>query len=155
MADWLSVTLLIGCGIVLIIIEIVFVPGTTILGILGILMLFGGVYFSYVNFGSSVGTGVLIGTLLVSLTALVYSLRAGVWSKFSLKSQIDSKVNEHEKDDLAVGLQGTAISDLRPVGTAEFSDQLFEVQTNGNYLEAGTNIAIVKISDNKIIVEPL
>lgn len=155
MADWLSVTLLIGCGIILIIIEIVFVPGTTILGILGFLMLIGGVYVSYASFGAGVGSGVLIGTIVVSLTALVYSLRSGVWTRFSLKSQIDSKVNEHEKDSLTVGLQGVAISDLRPVGSAEFLDRLYEVQTNGNYLEAGARIEIIKISDNKIIVEPL
>ena len=37
-----------------------------------------------------------------------------------------------EKSDLRVGMQGKLISDLRPIGTAEFLDKLYEVQTNGN-----------------------
>ena len=155
MADWLSVSLLILVGIILLILEIVFVPGTTVLGIFGFLMLAGGVYYSFINFGSSVGYGVMGGTLVVSAIAIGYSLKSGVWRRFSLKSTIDSKVNEHEKDPLAEGLEGTTISDLRPIGTAEFDDRLYEVQTTGNYLEAGTSVRIAKLSDNKIIVEPI
>jgi len=155
MADWLSVTLLIVIGIILLILEIVFVPGTTVLGVLGFLLLGGGVYYSFVNFGQSVGYSVLGGTLLVSALAIGYSLKAGVWRRFSLKSSIDSKVNEHEQDTLSPGLHGKAISDLRPIGSAEFDDKLYEVQTTGNYLEAGTAVQIIKMADNKIIVEPI
>lgn len=155
MTDWLSVILLVACGIILLILELIFVPGTTILGILGFFMLIGGVYVSFENFGAPVGFGVLLGTAVVSVTALIYSLRSGAWQRFSLKSKIDSKVNEHEQDDLQIGMRGMTISDLRPVGTAEFLDHLYEVQTNGNYLDAGTAIEIIKMLDHKIIVQPI
>ena len=155
MADWISVLLLILCGVVLIIVELIFVPGTTVLGVLGLLSLFGGVYFSFVSFGSSTGGWVLGGTIAFSLLALVYSLRAGTWQRFALKSSIDSKVNEDEKSDLQLGMHGKLISDLRPIGTAEFMDKLYEVQTNGNYLEAGLQVEIISLAENKIIVKPI
>ena len=97
----------------------------------------------------------MVGSLVFSLLALVYSLRAGTWQRFALKTSIDSKVNEDEKSDLEVGMKGKSISDLRPIGTAEFMDKLYEVQTNGNYLEAGLNIEIINLADNKIIVKPI
>jgi membrane-bound ClpP family serine protease len=155
MADWISVLLLIVCGVVLIIIELVFVPGTTVLGILGLVALVGGVLISFSAFGSTTGGLVLLGTVVFSILALVYSLRAGTWQRFALKSSIDSKVNENEMIDLKVGMEGKSISDLRPIGTGEFMDHLYEVQTNGNYLEAGTKIEIISLSDNKIIVKPI
>ncbi len=155
MTDWISIVLLIFSGIALIIIELIFVPGTTILGILGLLALVGGVFISYTNFGSETGNWILIGTSVFSMLALVYSLRSGTWQKFALKSKMESKVNEHEKSELLVGMEGKTISDLRPVGTAEFLDKFFEVQTEGNYMEAGTSIKIANLSQNKIIVKSI
>ena len=155
MADWISVLLLIVCGVVLVILELIFVPGTTILGILGLVSLVGGVVYSFTAFGSATGSAVLIGTIVFSLLALIYSLRAGTWQRFALKSSIDSKVNEDEKAELKVGMKGKSISDLRPIGTAEFMDKLYEVQTTGNYLEAGLNVEITQLSDNKIVVKPI
>ena len=155
MADWISVLLLILCGIILIIIELIFIPGTTVLGILGLVAMVGGVVISFTNFGRSTGFAVLGGTVLFSILALVYSLRAGTWQRFSLNSKMESRVNEDEKLDLRIGMQGKLISDLRPMGTAEFVDKLYEVQTNGNYLEAGARVEIVNLSDNKIIVKPI
>lgn len=155
MADWISVLLLILCGVILVILELIFVPGTTILGILGLVALVGGVYISFISFGSGTGLWVLIGSIAFSILALVYSLRAGTWKRFALESKIESRVNEDEKTSLTVGMQGKLISDLRPIGTAEFLDHLYEVQTNGHYLEAGTKVEIINLADNKIIVKPI
>lgn len=155
MTDWISIVLLIVCGIAFIIIELIFVPGTTVLGILGVLALVGGVFMSFTNYGQEIGVWILVGTLVFTITALVYSLRAGTWQKFALKSTMTSKVNENEKSDLRVGMEGISISDLRPMGTAEFFDKLYEVQTNGNYLEAGTELEIINLSDNKITVKSI
>ena len=155
MTDWISIVLLIVCGIAFIIIELIFVPGTTVLGILGVVALVGGVFMSFTKFGREIGVWVLVGTLVFTITALVYSLRAGTWQKFALKSTMTSKVNENEKSDLRVGMEGKSISDLRPMGTAEFFDKLYEVQTNGNYLEAGIELEIINLSDNKITVKSI
>ncbi len=155
MADWISIILLILCGIAFIIIELIFVPGVTVLGILGLVALIGGVAMSFTSFGRQTGYLILAGTLVFSILALVYSLRAGTWQKFALKSSIDSRVNENEKSELRVGMEGKSISDLRPMGTAEFLDKLYEVQTNGNYLEAGNTVEIANLSDNKIIVKSI
>ncbi len=155
MADWISVLLLILCGVILIIVELIFVPGTTVLGILGLVAMVGGVVISFTKFGSATGFWVLIGALTFSVLMLVYSLRAGTWQRFALNTKMESRVNEDEKLDLKLGMQGKLISDLRPMGTAEFLDKLYEVQTNGNYLEAGNMVEIISLADNKIIVKPI
>ena len=155
MVEWITVIGLILFGLALVLIEIIFIPGTTFVGLIGLSFAGFGIYFSYDYFGNSTGTAVLISFSLVSVAAFVISIRSGVWKRFALRKTITSKVNEGQIQALQVGEKGTSISALRPIGKAEFGDQVYEVTTSGNYLEAGLDIEITRIEKNKIIVEPV
>jgi len=155
MIDWVTVILLITAGIALIVVEIIFIPGTTILGIIGLGMMIFGVFLSYGKFGPNVGTAVLIVTALVGAGMTIVGFRSGVWQKFSLKSANRGRVNEDFKHNLYVDDTGKAVSALRPIGKAEFGDRTFEVRTLGDYIEAGTDIKVIRIDNNRIFVEPI
>ncbi len=153
MGDWIVIVLLIVFGIGLIIAEVIFIPGTTFVGVLGALFIGYGVYTSFVTFGSNTGWGVLVGSFILTLLAVIYSFRSGSWKKFSLKGQMTSKVNEHIDIPMKVGDVGMAISVLKPVGKAEFDDDTYEVKTLGEYVEEDNKVRIIKIENNNIIVE--
>jgi membrane-bound ClpP family serine protease len=155
MIEWLAVILLILFGLGFIIAEIIFVPGTTLLGVIGIVFTIAGIVISYLSFGAGIGTLVLTISLLVGLSVLIYSFKSGVWEKFALKTSINSKFNEGSMDDIQVGEEGITISALRPVGKADFRDKIFEVTTLGNFLPSGTKVRIVSIKNNKIFIEPI
>ena len=155
MITWLVIIGLILFGLGLIIVEVIFVPGTTIVGILGIIFAGVGVYLSFTNFGKGTGTLVLVATGFVALVALVISFRTGVWKKFALKDQISSKFNEHIHITTQEGDEGVALSSLKPIGKAEINEKVLEVKTNGNYVDAGEKVRVIKIDQNKIIVEPI
>lgn len=152
---WLVVAALILAGLTLIIVEVVFIPGTTVVGLLGLIFTIVGIAFSYSYFGNEVGFYVMLGTGIVSAGALYLSFRKGAWSKFSNKSSIDSKVNEGMAEVLSPGEEGVSISVLRPMGTAEFKGKIFEVKTNGEFVNNGIKVRIVKIQSNDILVEPI
>ncbi|MCU0398274.1 MAG: hypothetical protein MUC73_09240 [Cyclobacteriaceae bacterium] len=151
---WLAITVLIIIGIVLLIVEVIFIPGTTVVGILGLVFLLGGILFSYYEYGSSTGNYVLLGTSIAGSIALYLSFRKGAWKKFSLNTSITSKVNEGLLNDLKVGMEGVAVSALRPMGTAEFNGKMIEVKTNGDYLAPGSRLKIIHLQPNEIFVEP-
>ena len=153
--EWITVILLIILGLGFIVAEIIFVPGTTFLGLLGVIFIVAGIIISYTNFGTGTGTVVMLVTFVLGLVLLVYGFKSGAWSKFALKGTIDGKVNEAEKSGLQIGEEGITISTLRPIGKAEFRDTVYEVSTLGNYLEPGTQVRIIQIKQNKIIVEPI
>jgi membrane-bound ClpP family serine protease len=155
MIMWIVVLSLLLIGLALIIVELVFIPGTTLVGLLGLIFTVVGVVISYNHFGSDVGFNILMGTLATTLVGLFYSFRTGAWTKFSLKSSIDSRVNEGSTDQLKVGDEGITVSTLRPMGKAEFQGQNFEVKTLGGYVEPGQKIKIIQIQYNQIVVEPL
>ena len=142
-------------GIGLIILELLFIPGTTVVGILGLGFCIGGIVMAFNYFGPGVGMIVLILTGVVSITMVVISLRSGVWKKFSNRSSIQSKFNEGSSDQLKIGDTGVSLSTLKPYGKVEFNDQEFEAKTNGNYLAQGTKVKIIQLEGNHITVEPL
>jgi membrane-bound ClpP family serine protease len=156
MLDWITVVVLILIGIALVIVEVIFIPGTTILGLIGAGLVIFGIYTAYSNFGSQMGTTVLIATLFVGGLLIFLSFKAGIWGKFALKNTNKAKFNDEYRPHLWENEEGVAVSDLRPIGKAEFGDKTFEVRTFGHMVKSGTRIKVIKVENNNIIfVEPV
>ena len=153
MLEWVTVILLIVIGLALIVIELVFIPGTTLIGILGFVLAGIGIWFGYVALGTTTGHVILGLAVLVAGVTFFYSFRGDAWNRFALKETIDSRVNEDYQHNLEVGEAGVTVSALRPQGTALFKDQQHEVQTVGEFIDPNTTIRIIRLSQHKIIVE--
>ncbi|MFD2513866.1 NfeD family protein [Pontibacter locisalis] len=153
--DWITVILLIGIGLLLIIVELIFIPGTTLVGILGFILTCIGIWIGYAALGTTAGHVILAATVLIAAVAFVYSFRSDSWSRFALKDQNRGRVNEDYQHALQVGEEGKTVSALRPQGTAIFADRHHEVQTNGEFVAPNTPIRIIKLNQNKILVEEI
>ncbi|MEM9671616.1 MAG: NfeD family protein [Cyclobacteriaceae bacterium] len=155
MLDWFSVVVLLAVGIILIVVELIFIPGTTIFGIVGLVLTAAAVVLSFVNYGNTLGFGVMGIAFVLLGIALFFSLRSGAWEKQSLKSSSKSRVNEDIQHNIWKGDKGKAVSALRPSGKVEFKETIVEVSTLGQYVDAGTEVQVIDVEPNKIVVEPL
>lgn len=155
MVAWLTVIVLIVIGLSLINIEVIFIPGTTIVGLFGVIIAAGGIFFSFLYFGQSTGFTVLTVSLVVTLGSLIYFFKNNSWKSMSLHDTMKGKVNEGLTGTLKVGEEGITISTLRPSGKAEFFGKQYEVYTHEGYINAGEKVTILKIESNKILVEPI
>lgn len=155
MLMWIIILSLLVIGLALLIVEVIFIPGTTIVGLLGVGFSVVGVVVAYRNLGDEAGFYILMGTLAATGLGLYFSFRSGAWKRFALKSSITSKVNEGVLDVLSVGEEGITVSSLRPSGKAEFQNKHFEVRTTGNFLNPQTKIKIIQIEGNQIVVEQI
>ncbi len=81
MENWTLILTLLGLGVILWIIEIIFIPGTTIVGIFGTISCIAGVYYSFVKLGTSTGYITLIATSLIGVLFITLALRSGTWNK--------------------------------------------------------------------------
>ncbi len=52
----------------------------------------------------------------------------------------------------SVGAQGVAESDLRPSGKVLLADQLLDVVTEGDYVDAGSTVEVIATAGNRIVV---
>lgn len=155
MGDWVSILLLVIVGLILIYLELVFVPGTTVLGLVGLVLTGIGIYITFETYGTRAGALVMVGSLVTSIIALVWSFRKNSWDRFSLKTTNRSKVNERYTDGLQIEMRGEALSDLKPIGKAEFNNKVYEVTSHGHLIDAGEQVRIIKLVGNKIIVETI
>ncbi len=153
--DWITVIGLVLFGIILVVAEVIFVPGTTIVGILGVLFSGYGIYLGYQNFGATTGTIFLVSTLLLNTVALVVAFKGKSWERFSLKSSMTGKFNQDQNLSLKAGDKGMSISSLKPIGKALFDNEEVEVSSNGGYINENVEIEILRIESKKIFVQPV
>ena len=146
---------LLALGLGLIIIEIIFVPGTTVVGILGFAGMIFGIYLGYAYFGNNTGHALLAISALVSFLSMFWVFKTGAWERFSLKKTSKSKFNEGQNNSLKIGDEGISLSTLKPVGKAEFNFEEFEVSSIGDYIDEREKIKIIRKEGNKIYVEKL
>ncbi len=148
-----GIILLIALGFILLLIELLFIPGTTVVGVFGFLVTATGIYLTFKNFGDTAGYWTLTGSSVGFVVVLVIGFKQDTWSKVALKTSIDSKVNEMDKLGFSIDQEGLAVSDIKPVGKGEFDGVQIEVASDGSFIESGTPIVIQKILQNKIIVQ--
>ncbi|MFA8432972.1 MAG: NfeD family protein [Marinifilaceae bacterium] len=148
------ILLLILLGIVLLLLEFLVVPGITIAGIGGVLLLVGGIFLSYHSYGIQTGHYTLIGTLLFTGMVLMLALKSKTWKKLMLDAQIDSKVEKFEEDKIKEGDEGVALTRLAPMGTVSINNIVLEGKSIGPFIDEKTSVVVVKVVNKIVIVKP-
>ncbi|MEB2782206.1 NfeD family protein [Algoriphagus persicinus] len=140
-------------GLVLLLAEVLFVPGTTVVGIFGLAVSLAGVVYAFLSFEAEIAWWITSVAVILNLAAIVYGFNSGVWNRFSLKSAIRGGAFDGRTDALQIGMPGKTISDLKPIGKASFGDVIYEVKSENGFIPVETDITIIKIENNKILVK--
>lgn len=149
------IIILIAVGLVLMLAEILLIPGVGVAGILGLVSLGGSCFYAFHEFGSATGTVVVIINVVLLVGLTVYVLRAKTWKKLALNTNIDSKIQFFDENALAVGDTGKTLSRLAPTGTARIGDETYEVKSLEGIIDPGIEVEVVMMEDNKIYVKPV
>jgi membrane-bound ClpP family serine protease len=147
------IVVLLIIGFLFLLLEILVLPGTGISGLIGFVLIAIGIWQAYAVLGTRAGTFVLIGSVILSIVSLSVALKSGTWKKASLSSSIDSRVNVVETDKVKVGDSGRTISRLAPMGKALINGIYWEVRSNGALIDENSEVEVIKIENNKIIVK--
>lgn len=149
------IIILILVGLLLVLAEILLIPGVGVAGILGLVSLGGSCFYAFSEFGPGSGTIVTIVNVVLVLALTIYVLRAKTWKKLALNTNIESKVNIFDEEKLAVGDRGRTLTRLSPVGMAVIDDVKYEVKSLEGMIDPGVDVEVVLIEDNKVYVKPL
>ncbi len=152
--SWLVIISLIIIGIIFLLLEILVVPGTTLVGLAGAGLMVGGIVTAFSTYGVQAGVLTLAGSLILSVLAIALALKSNTWRKAMLGTELHGRVNEVEPDSILAGDEGMAITRLNPMGKAMIKDDFYEVTSKDNLISENTPIVVVKVEGNKIIVKP-
>ena len=152
----LAIILLIVLGILLFVVEFLLVPGVTIAGIGGAVLMGIAVYMSYKTHGNTVGNYTLIATLILTIGGFAYALRAKTWRRLMLKKDIEGKVEVGlEKETIKVGDRGEAITRMAPVGKVLINGLVVEGKSQRGFLDQHTPVEVLKVLNTQVIVKPI
>ncbi len=145
---------LILVGLILIFAEILLIPGVGVAGVLGLLSMAGSCFYAFSQMGTL--TGIIVtsvnAVLIVALT--IWVLRAKTWKRLALETSVDSKAVASDCV-LALGDRGKTSTRLAPMGMVRFNDDLVEAKALEGMIDAGVDVEVVMIEDNKIYVKPV
>ncbi len=142
-------------GILVIIAEIILPSG----GILSILAtgLFGySLYLVFTNISASAGMAFIIADLFIVPILVYFGIKFLAKSPATLRTKLskeDGVTAQSSDQNDYLGSLGLAITDLRPSGVATIDDQRLDVVTRGEYLENQTEIIVIAVRGNQIVVK--
>ena len=164
--------LLFLAGVILLLVEIFIIPGFGVTGISGIILILLSLVLSrqdfivpefvwqwdllkknllYVSL-SLVSAVILIGVLMVTLP------QSRLFSRLVLKSGEESSKGEDGESSgkdrrTMIGEKAVALTDLRPVGKADFTGEVLIVETDGDYIEKGTAVVVLRKEGLRLVVK--
>jgi membrane-bound ClpP family serine protease len=153
--DILIILFLVFLGIVLLLIEFAIIPGVTIAGIGGLLMLGAAVYFAFKIYGTVAGFVALIFVLVVSPILIFRMFKTRMGKKMMLDSKITGISSEIKPGTVHTGDEGITVSRLAPIGKVRIGNEIFEAKSTGSFIDQNTRIRVVDILRMQIIVEPI
>lgn len=160
--------LIFATGLVLLGVEVFVIPGFGLFGILGGVAVGAGLFMAllgglptvpdYTRAGMVLTTSILI--VLASAWALIRSLpgssrlaRSGVFLLARTDRDIGFESAPHRFD--LVGREGTALTDLRPSGTALVGEERVDVVSESSWIPAGSPIKVVSAEGYRHVVRAL
>jgi membrane-bound serine protease (ClpP class) len=159
----LSEVLLFAIGLMLVIADLFFVTGFGLLALPGFVLIFTSLFLSLMGpldlwTWDSAGTAVrpIIAAMLLTLVIGGLMLRrlpkSTTWQRVVLDEQESGYQAAPIEHRSLEGKAGKALTDLRPGGTAEVDGHRVSVTTEGDFLEKNTEVKVVEVEGNRIVV---
>lgn len=148
-------------GIGLMVLE-AFMPGFGLPGISGIILEVVAVALTWMNHGPMAALGMTLIVLSILAIAISMSLRSAANGKLSRSKLVlnDAESNEAgyrstEDMDVFLGKEGVTTTVLRPTGMAEFDGVRLNVVSEGEFIQSGTRVQIVRVEGSRILVRTI
>lgn len=151
--DILIIAILLIAAIVLLLVEIFFIPGISIAGIAAVAALIYANYYAFVYMGPVAGFITLTISAIASIGSIVLFMRSKTLDKVALKKNIDSKVDKKAEQSIKVGDKGITTTRLALIGHAEIAGKNVEVKSTDGFLDEKTPVVVIRIADGVILVE--
>jgi membrane-bound serine protease (ClpP class) len=154
--------------------EVFVIPGFGVFGVSGILLVLASLIMASQTFtgadwqydlaraGQTVAT---LGAALLAVTAFSMALSQYLHHIPILKHMVLSAPGQHQDPDeprlrpdllesgvVPLGAVGVAMTVLRPAGKARIEGRLLDVVSDGQFIPAGANVAVIQVSKNRIVV---
>lgn len=174
-STWLEIVLF-AAGMTFLLMEFFVIPGWGVFGIMGLMLMVASVFMASQDFVVPSNTRqwnqFLTSLMVLMCSSVLFCIAAAViirnighipiFSKLVLAPPVEEvgdlksdKPVPSEHPSISVGDWGLAESLLRPAGRAIFADRSFDVVSDGEFIDPGTQVRVVNIQGNRIVVSAI
>ncbi len=169
---------ILGVGVILLGIELFVLPGFGIVGLVGVLLILVGLLATFVPQEPALPTfsppnlrgmweGLLTGMKVLTASVLVSMAGIALLVRYLPRTRVAAGVvlanpnadalalSDAHPEVAAVGDVGVVTGDLRPGGQARFGQEIVDVTSQGEYVEAGRRVQVIRREGMRIEVRPL
>lgn len=146
-----TIIVLVLVGFLLIAAEM-FLPGL-VLGILGAILLIAAIIISFTQYGIEAGT--IVSAIILVATTVGFFVWMAVFPRTAIGKKLTlSRSLEDPACDvgLLVGLDGVAVTPLRPAGTALIDGHKVDVVAESSYIERNDPILVIAAKGSRVMV---
>lgn len=147
------ILLLLVLGLLFLVAELVLLPGVSIAAVLALVCDGGAIYLAFTQYGTTVGVITVVAVVVLSLLAIVFSLRAKTWQRFSLNQELRNTSMPTPAAEVQVGDRGTTLSRLAPMGKVEIAGRIYEAKSLDSFIDQRTPIEVVGFENFSILVK--
>lgn len=140
-------------GLLLVIIEIFFLPGITIAGISALFFFGSAVYYAFTSIGVNAGMLTTIISVFVCIGGVLFFMRTRMLKRISLDTTINSVAPTKIPQNIKVGDSGITVSRLNPMGHVMINGNAVEARAQESFLDENTQIQVEKIESTVVIVK--
>lgn len=154
MKAYLIPTLLQLVGVLVVIAEII-LPSAGLLSLLAISIFGYSLFLVFNEISTAAGIAFVIADLIMIPTLVIIGIKMLVNSPVTLHTELSSKqgvTSQSPELDSYLGLEGVALTDLRPAGMAKIAGKRLDVVTRGEYIEKDSNLIVGAVTANQIVV---
>jgi membrane-bound serine protease (ClpP class) len=163
LAGWEEL-LIAAIGVALLVIDLIFVAGFGLAGFAGIVAIFTGLVMSMVGPGDTPQfilqtTGWVVFSILLALGASLALMRflprMPIGRKLILEAALEAGQgfeSSPASDHALVGKVGKATTSLHLAGIAQIEGQRIDVVSEGELIDAGESISVVRVDGNRVVV---
>ncbi len=155
-------------GLVLLLIEIFYIPGFGLLGILGIILMIGSIFFGLIGDFPVISENEISNALIQLAFSLVGSIvflfilwrflpGVPIWGRLVLstsENQTEGFISNPDFSHL-LGKRGKALTQLRPAGIALIENKRYDVLTEGEFISKDEDVEVVEVTGSKIVVKKI
>jgi len=147
--------ILIGVGILLLLAEVLVLPGVNVAGVIGFILIVTAVYMAFVQHGKAMGLLSLLIALSGSVLSLVMAMRSKTWDRLSLKNSIESKTADEQMHKINVGSEGKTLTTLNPIGKVQIGSEVFDARSEEGFLDQDITVTVKQVAAYELVVKPL
>jgi membrane-bound serine protease (ClpP class) len=163
LAGWEEL-LVAAVGVVLLVIDLIFITGFGLAGFAGIVAIFAGLVMSMVGPGDTPQfiiqtTGRVLLSILLALAASLLLMRflprMPIGRRLVLETSLEAVQgceSPPASDHALIGKTGKATTPLHPAGIAQIQDERIDVISEGELIDTGESIRVVRVDGNRVVV---